>query len=79
MQFKERITVDYSTDYELLYAEGKESAECADIFTDLFERTMSTVLKDTVREDVGAVIVYTRLGVDIAFFDYENMWGGLYE
>ena len=76
---QERITVDYSKDYDMLYAEGRTWDECADIYTDLFERTMQPVLKGCTTWDAAAVYVYSRDGKDVAWFDYENMWGGVYE
>ena len=79
MELVHRVTVDYSKDYDMLYDEGKSFEECADIFTDLFERTMSDLLRGTDRDDVGGVVIYYRAGESVAWFDYENMWGGLYE
>ena len=79
MELAEIITVDYSVDYDMLYDEGKSPAECALIYTDLFERTMSNLLRDTERDNVGGVYVYSRAGKRVAWFDYENMWGGRYE
>lgn len=79
MELAEIITVNYSVDYDMLYDEGKEPAECAELFTDLFERTMHDVLRGTDRDNVGGVFVYYRAGEPVAWFDYENMWGGRYE
>lgn len=79
MELAEIITVDYSKDYDMLYNEGKEPAECAELFTDLFERTMADLLRGCDSENVGGVIVYSRAGEPVAWFDYENMWGGRYE
>jgi len=79
MELAEIITVNYSVDYDMLYDEGKEPAECAELFTDLFERTMHDVLRGTDRDNVGGVFVYYRAGERVAWFDYENMWGGLYK
>jgi hypothetical protein len=79
MELAEIITVNYSVDYDMLYDEGKEPAECAELFTDLFERTMHDVLRGTDRDNVGGVFIYYRAGEPVAWFDYENMWGGLYE
>jgi hypothetical protein len=79
MELAEIITVNYSVDYDMLYDEGKSPAECALIYTDLFERTMSPVLDGTDRDNVGGVYIYYRAGERVAWFDYENMWGGRYE
>lgn len=79
MELAEIITVNYSVDYDMLYDEGKEPAECAELFTDLFERTMHDVLRGTDRDNVGGVFIYYRAGEPVAWFDYENMWGGRYE
>ena len=79
MELAEIITVDYSVDYDMLYDKGKSPAECALIYTDLFERTMSNLLRDTERDNVGGVYIYYRAGERVAWFDYENMWGGRYE
>lgn len=79
MELAEIITVNYSVDYDMLYDEGKSPAECAELFTDLFERTMHDVLRGTDRDNVGGVFVYSRAGEPVAWFDYENMWGGRYE
>lgn len=79
MELAEIITVNYSVDYDMLYDEGKEPAECAELFTDLFERTMHDVLRGTDRDNVGGVLIYYRAGEPVAWFDYENMWGGRYE
>ena len=79
MELTHVVTVDYSKDYEMLYAEGMEPVDCRAIFIDLFERTMSEVLRGTDRDNVGGVLVYYRAGDPVAWFDYENMWGGRYE
>ena len=79
MELAEIITVNYSVDYDMLYDEGKEPAECAELFTDLFERTMHDVLRGTDRDNVGGVFIYYRAGERVAWFDYENVWGGLYK
>lgn len=79
MELAEIITVNYSVDYDMLYDEGKSPAECAELFTDLFERTMHAVLRGTDRDNVGGVFIYYRAGEPVAWFDYENMWGGRYE
>ena len=79
MELVEVVTVDYSKDYAMLYAEGREPVDCRAIFIDLFERTMTDVLRGTDRDNVGGVLVYYRAGDPVAWFDYENMWGGRYE
>ena len=79
MELTEIITVDYSRDAELMFDEGHEWGYCAELYTDLFEQTMMSVLRGTDRDDVGGVIIYYRAGESVAWFDYENMWGGRYE
>lgn len=79
MELKEIVTIDYSADYDMLYAEGWEWAQCAENFTNLFELSLAEQLKDCIREDVGAVMLYRRNGQLAYWFDYENMWGGRYE
>jgi hypothetical protein len=79
MELVEVITVDYSRDAEMMFDEGHEWGYCAELYTDLFERTMQELLRGTDRDDVGGVFVYYRAGEAVAWFDYENMWGGRYE
>ena len=79
MELTEVKTVDYSKDYEMLYDEGMEPVDCREIFIDLFERTMLELLRGTDCDNVGGVLIYYRAGEPVAWFDYENMWGGRYE
>jgi len=79
MELKEVRTLDYSKDYEMLYDEGMEPVDCRKIFVDLFERTMHDILRGTDCDNVGGVYIYYRAGEPVAWFDYENMWGGRYE
>jgi len=79
MELVHVVTIDYSADYAMLYAEGWEPVECAKNFTNLFELSLAEQLKDCERENVGGVIVYRRQGQLAYWFDYENMCGGRYE
>lgn len=79
MELVHITTIDYSADYDMLYEEGWEWEQCAENFTNLFELSLAEQLKDCVREDVGAVMIYRRNGQDVYWFDYENMMGGRYE
>jgi hypothetical protein len=79
MELKEIVTIDYSADNRMLYAEGWEWTDRAENFTNLFELSLAEQLADCIRENVGGVIVYRRQGQLAYWFDYENMWGGRYE
>jgi hypothetical protein len=79
MDLVHRVTIDYSADNDMLYAEGWEWVQRAENFVNLFELSLAEQLKDCVREDVGAVMIYRRRGQEAYWFDYENMWGGRYE
>lgn len=43
-----------------------------------FELAAAEHLRDTVADDVGAVVLYTRDGVEVAYYDYENYVGSVY-
>jgi len=43
-----------------------------------FEQAAAQHLVDTVAEDVGAVVLYTRSGEEVAYYDYENYVGSVY-
>jgi hypothetical protein len=47
-------------------------------YTEQFERDAAAALERAAREDVGAVMLYTRDGAEIAYFDYENLVGSVY-
>lgn len=79
MELAEIITVNYSKDAEMMFDEGHDWGYCAELYTDLFERTMHKLVLNTERDDVGGVYIYYRAGERVAWFDYENMWGGRYE
>jgi hypothetical protein len=53
--------------------------ETRDEAVELFERDAAQYLVNAVREDADAVMLYYRDGVEIAYFDYENYWGGVRE
>lgn len=75
------LSADYSEQFELMYNESIE-VDVDDIAHELtlrFEREFADYLRGCDSEDVGAVIVYLRGGEEVAFFDYENMHGSVYE
>lgn len=43
-----------------------------------FERDAAEHLAGSTSEDVGAVVLYYRDGVEIAYYDYENYVGSVY-
>ena len=49
-----------------------------DYYIAQFESDARDSLTDSTRNDVGAVILYYRAGVEIAYFDYENLVGSVY-
>jgi len=54
-------------------------ADFMDYYIEQFERDAGDYLVDATRLDVGAVMLYYRAGAEIAYFDYENLVGSVYE
>ena len=75
------LSADYSEAFETMYNENVE-VDVDDIAHELtirFEREFADYLRGCDSEDVGAVILYLRGGEEVAFFDYENFHGSVYE
>jgi len=75
------LSADYSEQFEQMYNENIE-VDVDDIAHELtvrFEQEFAEYLRGCDSEDVGAVIVYRRGGEEVAFFDYENFHGSIYE
>jgi hypothetical protein len=69
----------YTHNYLAMYNEGAHGeADFIDYYTELFEREAAAALEGAAREDVGAVMLYTRDDAEIAYFDYENLVGSVY-
>ena len=75
------LSADYSEAFETMYNESVEVDvdEIAHELTIRFEREFADYLRGCDSEDVGAVILYLRGGEEVAFFDYENFHGSVYE
>jgi hypothetical protein len=75
------LSADYSEQFESMYNSDTE-IDMHDIEHELitrFEQEFAEYLRGCDSEDVGAVIVYLRGGEEVAFFDYENFHGSVYE
>lgn len=75
------LTANYLSEFEDLYNSNTE-IDMDDIEHELitrFEQEFAEYLRGCDSEDVGAVIVYLRGGEEVAFFDYENFHGSIYE
>lgn len=68
-------THDYLKQFEM-GAHGNEDS--IDFYTARFEAEAAEQLKYTESKDVGAVILYYKDGVEVAYFDYENLVGSVY-
>ena len=75
------LSVNYTEAFEDMYNSDTE-IDIDDIAHELtlrFEREFADYLRGCDSEDVGAVIIYLRGGEEVAFFDYENFHGSVYE
>jgi len=75
------LTANYLSAFEDMYNSDTE-IDIDDIAHELitrFEQEFADYLRGCDSEDVGAVIVYLRGGEEVAFFDYENFHGSVYE
>ena len=64
----------YSHTYDVKQFINNEEA-----MIELFETEAVLYLEGSTNDDVGGVIVYTRGGEEIAFFDYELGVGSVYD
>jgi len=67
-------THDYMAQFNML-AHG--DAEFMEYYTARFEAEARDYLKGSKRDDVGAVMLYLKDGVEVAYFDYENLVGSV--
>jgi hypothetical protein len=67
-------THNYLKQFEM-GAHGNEDS--IDYYIARFEAEAADYLKGTTSNDVGAVIIYYRDGVEVAYFDYENLVGSV--
>jgi CRISPR/Cas system-associated protein Cas7 (RAMP superfamily) len=67
-------THDYFSQYE---AEAHGDEDHSDYFTEAFEADTS-VLKRSVANDVGGIIIYMNKRELVAYFDYENLCGTVF-
>ena len=75
------LSANYVSQFEDLYNSNTE-IDMEDIEHELitrFEQEFAEYLRGCDSEDVGGVIVYLRGGEEVAFFDYENFHGSVYE
>lgn len=67
------------------YSKGLSDAETEELFDDYdllilrFEEEFADYLRGCDSDNVGGVILYFRAGEEVAFFDYENAHGSIYE
>ena len=67
------------------YSKGLSDAEVEALFEDYdalverFEREFAEYLRGCDSDNVGGVVLYLRGGEEVAFFDYENAHGSIYE
>ena len=67
------------------YSKGLSDAEVEALFEDYdalverFEREFADYLRGCDSDNVGGVVLYLRGGEEVAFFDYENAHGSIYE
>jgi hypothetical protein len=71
-----RYTHNYFAQWEA-DAHGDENS--SEFFTEQFEREAAEYLRGCDSDDVGGVVLYLRGGDEVAFFDYENLVGSIYE
>ena len=75
------LSANYVSQFEDMYNSNTE-IDMEDIEHELitrFEQEFAEYLRGCDSEDVGGVIVYLRGGEEVAFFDYENFHGSVYE
>ena len=67
------------------YSKGLDDAATEALFEDYdalverFEREFADYLRGCDSDNVGGVVLYYRAGEEVAFFDYENAHGSIYE
>ena len=71
---------EYTYDYFAQYQANKHGDEAStEFYTEQFEREAAEYLRGCDSDDVGGVVLYLRGGEEVAFFDYENLVGSIYE
>ena len=75
------LSANYVSQFEDMYNSDTE-IDMEDIEHELitrFEQEFAEYLRGCDSEDVGGVVLYLRAGEEVAFFDYENFHGSVYE
>ena len=75
------LSANYVSQFEDMYNSNTE-VDMEDIEHELitrFEQEFAEYLRGCDSEDVGGVVLYLRGGEEVAFFDYENFHGSVYE
>ena len=75
------LSANYVSQFEDMYNSNTE-VDISDIEHELitrFEQEFAEYLRGCDSEDVGGVVLYLRGGEEVAFFDYENFHGSVYE
>jgi hypothetical protein len=75
------LSANYVSQFEDMYNSDTE-IDMEDIEHELitrFEQEFAEYLRGCDSEDVGGVVLYLRGGEEVAFFDYENFHGSVYE
>ena len=75
------LSANYISQFEDMYNSNTE-IDMEDIEHELitrFEQEFAEYLRGCDSEDVGGVVLYLRAGEEVAFFDYENFHGSVYE
>lgn len=69
----------YTRNYLSLYNnEAHADEDSSDYYTRLYEDELAAELQGSTSDDVGGVVLYYKEGEEIAYFDYENLVGGVY-
>jgi len=71
-----RYTHNYLAQWEHGLHGDSDSTE---FYTEQFETEAAEYLRGCDSDNVGGVVLYLRGGDEVAFFDYENLVGSIYE